>query len=116
MLHAEIIRNFQHATLKAGNGPGDKAMGFAESIQFATHAGAIAVDRAGYGQGTGPIVLDDIACSTADNRLTDCSSNEGTFNCDHRADAGVICVPPYTPGPGELPVTILIPLILMVLS
>ena len=66
------------------------------------NTGAIAVDRAGYGQGTGPIVLDDIACSANDNQLIDCSSNEGTFNCDHRSDAGVICVPAYRPGPGEL--------------
>ena len=62
--------------------------------------GAIAVDRAGYGQGSSPIVLDDVACLATENRLTECSSNEGTFNCDHRSDAGVICVPPYTPGPG----------------
>ena len=46
-------------------------------------------------------MLDDLACSVSDDRLVDCSSNQGTFNCDHRSDAGVICVPAYTTGPGE---------------
>ena len=67
-----------------------------------TNTAATAVDRAGYGQGTGlPIVLDDLACSSTESRLIDCRGRQGSHNCNHREDAGVICVPPYTPGPGS---------------
>ena len=64
-------------------------------------SGAISFDQAGFGRGTGPIVLDNLACSVAETRLIECTSNQGSFNCGHGSDAGVICLPAYTPGPGE---------------
>ena len=71
---------------------------------FLMHAAATNVDRAGFGQGTGlPIVIDDVRCSgsSVENRLIDCPARLGSHNCGHNEDAGVICVPAYTPGPGR---------------
>ena len=64
--------------------------------------GSTNILRAGYGQGTGPIVLDDVACVGTETRLIDCPARPvGTHNCNHGEDAGVICTPIVTPGPGK---------------
>ncbi|KAI4872503.1 hypothetical protein NFI96_028425 [Prochilodus magdalenae] len=45
-----------------------------------------------FGQGSGPILLDDVACSGYERTITECSHNGfGNHNCIHGADAGVIC-------------------------
>ena len=45
-----------------------------------------------FGAGTGPIYLDDVACTSSVNQLLECSSNPVlAHNCDHHADAGVGC-------------------------
>ena len=55
--------------------------------------GAVALQRAPYGQGTGPIWLDNLRCNAnTHTRLTDCPGNAiGVHNCDHSEDAGLIC-------------------------
>ena len=53
--------------------------------------GAIARSRAFFGQGTGPIQLDNVQCSGTENRLQDCSLLR-THNCAHSEDAGVTCL------------------------
>ena len=54
--------------------------------------GAIARSRAYFGQGTGAIVLDQVACTGTELRLVNCSSNPlGVHDCSHFEDAGVTC-------------------------
>jgi len=56
--------------------------------------GAIAQSNAFFGQGTGPILLDDLRCTGTETRLIDCPS-DGVGNSDfcngHADDAGVQC-------------------------
>ena len=55
-------------------------------------AGGIAYSYAYFGAGTGPIYLDDVACTSSASQLLECSSRPIlTHNCLHSADAGVGC-------------------------
>ena len=53
---------------------------------------AIARSFAFFGQGTDPIVLDDVRCTGTERRLIDCPYT-ATHNCNHFEDAGVTCQP-----------------------
>ena len=47
---------------------------------------------AAFGQGAGPIWLDDVACRGDETRLVDCPATpHGVTNCGHLEDAGVRC-------------------------
>ena len=55
--------------------------------------GAIAVTRAGFGQGVDPIWLDNVNCDGTEPNIDSCPHNAwGTHNCAHFEDAGVICL------------------------
>ncbi|OCT71914.1 neurotrypsin isoform X1 [Xenopus laevis] len=45
-----------------------------------------------FGEGQGPIHLDNVECSGSENTLAECSKQDsGIHNCWHNEDAGVIC-------------------------
>ncbi|KAA0720726.1 Deleted in malignant brain tumors 1 protein [Triplophysa tibetana] len=48
-----------------------------------------------FGQGVGPVWLDDVECTGTESTLKNCPSKTvGTSTCSHANDAGVICSPP----------------------
>ena len=52
----------------------------------------IAVSNAGFGEGEGPILLDDSQCDGSEAGLQQCTHNAiGHHDCGHHEDAGVIC-------------------------
>ena len=62
-----------------------RSLGFADALE--------AVSSAGFGQGTGTIVLDDVNCSGNESSLFECSNQGlGVSNCGHSEDAGVRCL------------------------
>lgn len=48
-----------------------------------------------FGDGSGPIHMDNVFCTTNENRLLDCLFDPHTSDCNHQKDAGVRC---YVPG------------------
>ncbi|NXU31327.1 NETR protein, partial [Thalassarche chlororhynchos] len=65
-----------------------------------------ALSWAHYGQGSGPILLDEVECSGNELSLDQCKKSDwGQQNCDHIEDAGVSCDPftaPLLQDPPEL--------------
>ena len=53
---------------------------------------AVARTNAFYGQGSGPINIDDPGCTGSEQRLIDCPFSP-IHNCAHSEDAGVDCNP-----------------------
>ena len=51
-----------------------------------------AITGAAYGQGSGPIWMDDVACSGSESNIYDCSHRGwGKHDCTHSSDASVQC-------------------------
>ncbi|XP_030847040.1 deleted in malignant brain tumors 1 protein [Strongylocentrotus purpuratus] len=61
-----------------------RSLGFGQALE--------AVSGAGFGEGTGTIVLDDVNCSGNEEDIFQCGNAElGISNCGHGQDAGVRC-------------------------
>ena len=54
-------------------------------------ADAIAYYGAYFGQGSGPIHLDDVRCIGSESALIKCTYDPHTSDCSHYEDAGVQC-------------------------
>ena len=63
-------------------------------VSFLSILGALAFTNANFGEGSGPILLDDVACTGTEQRLEDCpSTGFCSNNCGRSKDAGVRCMP-----------------------
>ena len=66
---------------------------FQSVIKYVIVAGATPESNALFGQGSGPIFLDDLACTSLETRLIDCTHGGiEVTNCVHSSDAGVRCI------------------------
>ena len=63
----------------------------AHIFHFLLHTDATAYLSARYGQGSGPIHLDNVACTGTENALVNCTYDSDTSDCFHFEDAGVLC-------------------------
>ena len=62
------------------------------SAFFPLFIAAIAVNRAAFGQGTGPLLLYYLVCTGTESSLLSCSHGVvGVSSCSHYDDAGVVC-------------------------
>ena len=68
------------------------------TLIFLFTAAAIAYSNAAYGQGTGPILMDNVACTGLESDLINCNFDNNTGDCRHSEDAGVRCYYPPTTG------------------
>ena len=59
------------------------------NILISLHTIAIAVGYAGFGQGTGPVLLSNVGCTGTESSLLSCSHR--VAYCSHSRDAGVVC-------------------------
>ena len=57
---------------------------------FLLFSGIQALGSATFGQGSGPIQIDDVSCIGNETNLLNCT-HLTTHNCAHSKDAGVVC-------------------------
>ena len=79
-----------------------KALGYERASQIYT--------RAHFGEGTGPIWIDELVCSSSAASILECSHRGwGVHNCRHREDAGVRCKRIEPTKPSEMPLRLSCP-------
>ena len=57
------------------------------------HTDSTGLLTSSFGQGTGPIFLDNVACVGTENSLEDCTHDPSATDCTHHEDAAVQCNP-----------------------
>ena len=63
------------------------------TVLITNSSGATAYSNAHFGADTNIIIaLDDVACTTAQSGLINCTYDPNTTDCSHSDDAGVQCV------------------------
>ena len=90
----EVYHNGQWGTVCDDHWTGNEADVVCHQIGY---AGGRALRRAAYGEGSGPIWMDNVHCQGEEEFLSHCRSNGwGNHDCSHREDASVVYVPlPY---------------------
>ena len=57
---------------------------------------AVPIIEGYYGAGAGPILIDELNCTGSESNLDQCGMRTfGETNCEHREDAGVMCLSKY---------------------
>lgn len=75
----------------------DVTIEFVSSTFTLIPIGASTPNQAHFGQGTGQILLDNVACTGTEARLLDCPAQPiGVHNCNHNEDAGTRCIPVFS--------------------
>lgn len=65
---------------------------------------------AGYGPGSGQILIDEINCQGTEKSIMECRHNEwGENDCEHNEDAGVVCARKQVARPGTFPIRLSCP-------
>ena len=59
---------------------------------------SLSLGSAYFGEGQGPILLDNVRCTGLEHELIDCPHNDlGIHDCIHNEDAGVACTSEFMP-------------------
>ena len=86
----EVYNNGSWGTVCDDNWDTNNARVVCRQLGFLT--ALIVYSNARYGQGTGPILLDDVTCGGYESSLLSCRhSGVGIHNCNHNEDASVVC-------------------------
>jgi len=86
----EVLYGGSWGTVCDDNWDGNDALVVCRQLGYS--GWVLAVSNAVYGQGVGPIWLDEVNCGGSEASIGYCSHNGwGIGDCNHGEDAGVIC-------------------------
>ncbi|XP_062615389.1 neurotrypsin-like, partial [Saccostrea cucullata] len=89
----EVYHNGEWGSVCNDDWDGNDAAVICRSLGFPWQ-GAQSLRWAFFGQGLGPIYLDDVSCNGREKDIQHCANNGiGRHNCDHKQDVSVRCLP-----------------------